>query len=161
MHADLYMPCLPCRKSKCPAKDMMSVNSKAVYMAPFDQELEKAPVHPKVVAAMNTNQTKMDEVINTLAPSEVHRVAGAGNKFVHLATGKSDTYLNFVPGLKLWDTCAGDAIIKSRYGVFMNAFNEHIDYSQERVLTPTLQDGIIACKNPSLHRLNLQMYQNI
>lgn len=36
MHADLSMPCLSCYKSKCPAKEMMSVNSKAVYMAPFD-----------------------------------------------------------------------------------------------------------------------------
>lgn len=80
---------------------------------------------------MNTNQIKMYEVINSIAPSEVSRVAGAGNKFVHIATEKSDTYLNFVPGLKLWDTCAGDALIKSRFGIFMDAFNELIDYSPE------------------------------
>jgi len=71
-------------------------------------------------------------------------VAGAGNKFVHMATGKSDIYLNFIPGLKLWDTCAGDALIKSRFGVFTNAHSEHIIYDPSGS-DHTLKDGIIAC----------------
>ena len=60
----------------------------------------------------------MDQVIDTIHPQRIQRVAGAGNKFLHLALGKSDIYMNFVPGLKYWDTCAGDALIKSRFGTF-------------------------------------------
>ena len=64
----------------------------------------------------------MDQVYNRIQPESIQRVAGAGNKFLHLATGKSDIYMNFVPGLKHWDTCAGDALIKSRFGTFNDVF---------------------------------------
>jgi len=90
---------------------------------------------PTICAAMNANQIEMNEVLDRLQPHKIHRVAGAGNKFLHLATGKSDLYLNFVKGLKLWDTCAGDALIKSRFGVFTDAFNKHIDYSVDQNVT--------------------------
>ena len=74
----------------------------------------------------------MNKIISTLNPQSVEEVAGAGNKFLHLATGKSDLYLNFVKGLKMWDTCAGDALIKSRFGVFTNAMSEHIVYDDSQ-----------------------------
>ena len=96
---------------------------------------------------MNKNQVMMNDIMNVLDPKEILRVAGAGNKFVNLASGNSDLYLNFVAGLKLWDTCAGDALIKSRFGVFTNAYNKHIHYDSASS-TKTLQDGIIACRNP-------------
>ena len=70
---------------------------------------------------MNKNQDSMNKIYEKLDPKSIERVAGAGNKFVHLSSGKSDIYLNFVRGLKLWDTCAGDALIKSRFGIMTNA----------------------------------------
>lgn len=91
----------------------------------------------------------MEEIFARLRPKEIKHIAGAGNKFVHLATGKSDVYLNFVRGLKLWDTCAGDALIKARFGVFTNAHNEHIDYSYQQT-NHTVEDGIIVAQSPYL-----------
>ena len=76
---------------------------------------------PVVCGAKNMDQNSMDFVFERLKPKSIERVAGAGNKFLHLASGKSDLYMNFVPGLKYWDTCAGDAIIKSRFGIFNDA----------------------------------------
>jgi 3'-phosphoadenosine 5'-phosphosulfate (PAPS) 3'-phosphatase len=38
-------------------------------------------------------------------------VAGAGNKMVYMLDNKADLYLNLVPGLKMWDMCAGEALI--------------------------------------------------
>lgn len=70
----------------------------------------------------------MNDIMDVFDPKDICRVAGAGNKFVHLANGNSDLYLNFVAGLKLWDTCAGDALIKSRFGVFTNAHSKNIHY---------------------------------
>jgi len=114
------MKCITCKALACPGQMLFNVSTKPSYMKPFNAP---ASSYPTICAAMNANQVQMNEVMETLQPRHVHRVAGAGNKFVHLATGKSDLYINFVPGLKLWDTCAGDALIKSRFGVFTDAFN--------------------------------------
>ena len=56
-----------------------------------------------------------------LNPSQIKRMAGAGNKFTYLSEGLADFYLNLVPGLKFWDMCASEALIKARYGVVSDA----------------------------------------
>ena len=53
----------------------------------------------------------MKEVIEILDPREILKVAGAGNKFIHLAEGLSEFYINLVSGIKMWDLCASEAII--------------------------------------------------
>ena len=45
------------------------------------------------------------------------KIPGAGNKFVNIAEGSADFYINFVPGIKFWDMCASEAIIKSNLGI--------------------------------------------
>jgi len=107
---------------------MFNASSKPCYVKPF---MKSPTSNPTVCAAMNANQVSMNAIMDKLRPRKVFRVPGAGNKFLNLASGKSDLYLNFVRGLKLWDTCAGDALMKSRFGVFTNAFNRHIDYSAD------------------------------
>ena len=59
----------------------------------------------------------MGELLQFLSPKNIEKVAGAGNKFAHLVDGLSDFYLNIVPGIKFWDLCASEAIIKSRFGL--------------------------------------------
>ena len=44
---------------------------------------------------------------------------------------KSDVYLNLVKGLKFWDTCAGDALIKARFGEFRDSEGRQINYDHE------------------------------
>ena len=100
-------------------------------MMPFKQRVS-SQTYPNIVSSMNKNQARMNKIISSLNPQSVEEVAGAGNKFLHLATGKSDLYLNFVKGLKMWDTCAGDALIKSRFGVFTNAMSENIVYDDSQ-----------------------------
>jgi len=131
--------------SDCPASEQFKLVSKAQYLKPFDKGHGISTL-PIICGAMNRNQGVMNNIIDSFKPRSVERVAGAGNKFLHLAQGKSDLYLNFVPGLKLWDTCAGDALVKSRFGVFTNAFSEHLSYEKEGLHTP--QDGLVACQNP-------------
>jgi 3'-phosphoadenosine 5'-phosphosulfate (PAPS) 3'-phosphatase len=52
----------------------------------------------------------MDDIISSVLPDKVERVAGSGNKFVHMVEGHSDFYVNLVPGLKHWDLCGSEAI---------------------------------------------------
>lgn len=53
----------------------------------------------------------MNELINACRPINVAKVAGSGNKFVHLLDNKADYYINLVPGFKYWDMCASEALI--------------------------------------------------
>ena len=48
----------------------------------------------------------MNRLLDSVNPRKIERVAGSGNKFIHMAEEKSDYYLNFVPGFKNWDMCA-------------------------------------------------------
>lgn len=72
----------------------------------------------------------MAEVINILNPERVERVAGAGNKFLHLVDDLSDYYINLVPGLKCWDMCASEAIINSRLGFVTDANLKPLQYKE-------------------------------
>ena len=60
-------------------------------------------------------------MLEAVNPSKIEKVAGSGNKFIHLAEEKSEYYLNFVPGFKYWDMCASEALIASRFGIVTDA----------------------------------------
>lgn len=73
----------------------------------------------------------MNSIIQAVRPVSVERVAGAGNKFVHMTDNRSDFYLNFVPGFKNWDMCGSEAILASRFGVITDSSRGPIYYSSE------------------------------
>jgi 3'-phosphoadenosine 5'-phosphosulfate (PAPS) 3'-phosphatase len=64
-----------------------------------------------VCASLNKNQDVMNRLIDSCRPINISRVAGSGNKFVHMIDQKSDYYINLVPGFKYWDMCASEALI--------------------------------------------------
>lgn len=64
-----------------------------------------------VVGSMNKNQQSTNEIFEALNCVNIDRVAGAGNKIVHMLDKKADFYINLVPGFKYWDLCAGEALI--------------------------------------------------
>ena len=88
----------------------------------------------------------MDRIIYSLNPEKVERVSGSGNKFVHMAEGKSDFYVNLVPGFKHWDMCGSEAILQSRFGIVTNASMQPLTYRAD-ARSHTIQGGILAAKN--------------
>ena len=90
----------------------------------------------------------MNEVMKGLRSRSVERVAGSGNKFVHLTENQSDYYMNFVPGFKNWDMCGSEAILSARFGIVTDAKKRAIEYCPES--SYTLQGGIIAAKNKNV-----------
>jgi hypothetical protein len=63
----------------------------------------------------------MEELYGALRPSGFKKVAGSGNKFVHLSEELSNYYINLVPGFKFWDMVASEALLTSRFGVVTDA----------------------------------------
>jgi 3'-phosphoadenosine 5'-phosphosulfate (PAPS) 3'-phosphatase len=88
----------------------------------------------------------MDKVIESVLPDKVERVAGSGNKFLHMAEGHSDLYLNLVPGFKHWDMCGSEAILAARFGIVTDAYTSPLVYDNSNN-SHTLLKGIFAAKN--------------
>jgi len=63
-----------------------------------------------------------------------------------MVEGKSDFYINLVPGFKHWDMCGSEAILQSRFGIVTDAQKSPLLYDHE-VTQHTLSNGIIASKN--------------
>lgn len=59
---------------------------------------------------------------------EIVRLGGAGNKCAHVAIGTVDSYIHANAGLKYWDLCAPEAIIKGMGGLSTNLFKEKLTY---------------------------------
>jgi 3'-phosphoadenosine 5'-phosphosulfate (PAPS) 3'-phosphatase len=93
-------------KKSCP-------ETTASYVEPFATNAltKERNLRPRICGSHNKNQQLMDRILHSLEPESIERVAGSGNKFVHMAEGKSDIYMNLVPGFKHWDMCGSEAIV--------------------------------------------------
>lgn len=91
----------------------------------------------------------MNEILHALNPKCIARVAGAGNKTVHLIDEKADFYVNLIPGLKYWDLCAGEALLQAKMGIVCDAANKPIlyDHSADNF---TITEGIMISKNKTV-----------
>lgn len=88
----------------------------------------------------------MNDIFKALDVVHVARVAGAGNKIVHMLDQKSDFYVNLVPGFKYWDLCAGEALIQSMMGVVCDANHKPLEYDHTAD-DFTINQGIVISKN--------------
>jgi 3'(2'), 5'-bisphosphate nucleotidase len=89
-------------------------------------------------------------VIETVDPVEIRRIGGAGNKCCSIANGITDSYLHPSPGLKYWDLCASESLVKAMGGFATNAKLERLTY---RFDGDRKIHGLILAKNPSMHDL--------
>ena len=92
----------------------------------------------------------MKEIIETINPVEIKRIGGAGNKCANLALGKVDSYIHPSPGLKYWDLCASEILIKAMGGYATNVKEERLTYfpQNDRKLA-----GLIVSRNPQYYSL--------
>jgi 3'-phosphoadenosine 5'-phosphosulfate (PAPS) 3'-phosphatase len=97
----------------------------------------------------------MNEVFSALKPQQIARVAGAGNKMVYMIDQKADLYLNLVPGLKMWDMCAGEALIQSMMGIVCDSDHKPLIYDHT-LKDFTIKNGIFVSKNKTVFDLTNQ-----
>jgi len=117
-------------------------------LMPFPNEdtIENKNYNLWVCASMNKNQDIMNQLIDSCRPINVARVAGSGNKIVHLIDQKSDYYINLVPGFKYWDMCASEALIQAKMGIVTDANSRPLIYDHTKE-NYTIREGIIIAKN--------------
>jgi 3'-phosphoadenosine 5'-phosphosulfate (PAPS) 3'-phosphatase len=66
-----------------------------------------------------------------------------------MAEGRSDFYVNLVPGFKNWDMCGSEAILSARFGIVTDAYSQPLMYEDKKG-HHTLPNGILAAKNKRL-----------
>jgi 3'(2'), 5'-bisphosphate nucleotidase len=119
------------------------------YIDPFNPETILPSDHKfLVVTTMQRFSPELKQVIETIRPSEVKRVGGAGNKCCYVALGHADTYISF--GLAYWDICAPEVIIKAMGGFVTNLMLEPLNYDYNKQWGI---HGMILAKTPAHHRL--------
>lgn len=129
-------------------KDSQEVNNSRVptYMEPFSHTEVPAEDHKVTVACSISHFSKeMQSIIETIAPVDIKRIGGAGNKCCNLARGNVDAYLHPSVGLKYWDLCAPETLIRAMGGYSTNIHEEKLTYHNDgdRKLK-----GLILAKNP-------------
>lgn len=59
-----------------------------------------------------------------------------GMKVARLVTGEADLYIHLGPGIKLWDACAPEAILRAAGGIMTDPAGRDIDYAARSVHCP-------------------------
>mmetsp|Transcript_30009 Transcript_30009/g.29256 ORF Transcript_30009/g.29256 Transcript_30009/m.29256 type:complete len:232 (-) Transcript_30009:5-700(-) len=121
------------------------------YMKPFDHFEQIPPTHSISVAASLTHMTpEMQQIIATIAPVEIKRYGGAGNKCFNVIYGRVDSYLHPDHGLKFWDLCAPETLIKAMGGYATDINEKRLVYSLDgnRKLP-----GLLLARTPPVYNL--------
>ena len=137
-------------------------------MMPFHSEdaIDEEDYVLWVCASYNRNQTMMNDMIKACRPANIQKIAGSGNKMIHLLDQKSDYYVNLVPGFKYWDMCASEALIQAKMGIVTDANSKPLIYDNTKKDNYTMKQGIIVAKNRKVydvckHRITEELGQDI
>lgn len=121
------------------------------YIAPFNHVEEPAEDHKiRVAASLSHFSKQIEEILNAIDPVEIVRLGGAGNKCCNLAYGNVDSYIHPSPGLKNWDLCAPESLIKAMGGYSTNLFQERLTYPLEG---DHKLKGLMLGRNPRMYAL--------
>lgn len=92
----------------------------------FNQNLT---ARKKILTSRLHFSDSMLKVIDFVKPSEVEKCGGAGSKILKILNGDAEAYIHADIGTKKWDSCAGDAILRSAGGMMTDIYGSDIDYS--------------------------------
>lgn len=101
------------------------------------------PAGQFVVTTTRSHSTDLvQSALNSLSPTSILRVGGAGYKVIQLLEGKAHAYVFASPGCKKWDTCAPEAVLEAGGGRLTNISGEAYKYGADE-LFPNL-GGVLA-----------------
>jgi len=105
----------------------------------------------KVACTMN-RFSQMQKVIEKMQPTINIRLGGAGNKALFLLDENADILLHMTRGIKFWDMCAAEALMRARFGIVTDKNRAPIDYDHT-LNDYTLPNGIIMSRTQDMYDL--------
>lgn len=100
---------------------------------------------------------RLSKALEILNPAKTIRVGGAGYKGLLLLQKQVHLYIHPMAGLKKWDTCAVDALIKASGGKVTDCYGKDIVYGKAG--NHTITNGLLAAWDPELHKNALNQLQ--
>ncbi|MBN2358714.1 MAG: 3'(2'),5'-bisphosphate nucleotidase CysQ [Deltaproteobacteria bacterium] len=107
---------------------------------------DSAGQRPRWIAVSRSHQTDREQRLCEALGGAERRLGSVGLKVIAVARGEVDCYLATSPKIKLWDTCAPDAVIAAAGGRLVDLFGRRLDY-RERLAHP---HGVVAASNARL-----------
>lgn len=95
---------------------------------------------PRWIAVSRSHQTERELQLCAALGGAERRLGSVGLKIIAVARGEVDCYVATSPKIKLWDTCAPDAVIAAAGGQLCDLFGRKLDY-RERLAHP---HGVVA-----------------
>jgi len=71
----------------------------------------------------------MQDTLDKLAPVEVRRLGGAGNKVNRIVLKEVDSYVQPRPGLRFWDLSAPEVVVRAMGGLCSDLHGNRLSYS--------------------------------
>ncbi|MCL2777450.1 MAG: 3'(2'),5'-bisphosphate nucleotidase CysQ [Polyangiaceae bacterium] len=140
----------------CPALGETYLGAEGVGAFMIDARGARSPVRVGNVATLANSRCAVsrhhrsegtDARLKALAVKELVAVGSAGVKGVRIAAGQLDIFAHPTSGcMKLWDTCAPDAIVRAASGIFTDALGQAFNYRG----AVSQGHGMLAA-NPVLH----------
>ncbi len=106
------------------------------------------PAQMRLVASRSHRDPLVSAVRQQLGITQDRPSGSVGLKVGLLATGECDVYIHPAPGLKEWDTCAPDAILRAAGGAIGDAWGRPLLYNKADVR----QRQGLAASNGVIHR---------
>lgn len=92
---------------------------------------DKEPQEMVLLTTCSHYSATTEKILKLINPSKLLRVGGAGNKMLGVIAGKGNCYVYPSKGLKLWDTCAGEALLRAVGGYISDCLGKPIVYGSE------------------------------
>lgn len=108
------------------------------------------PAQMRLVASRSHRDPLVDAVCRQLGVTQERPCGSVGLKVGLLATGQCDLYIHPAPGLKEWDTCAPEAILRAAGGAISDAWGRPLRYNQVDVRQ---RQGLVASNGASHARI--------
>ena len=80
------------------------------------------------------------------------RIPGAGNKAFQMLESNADYLIHVVQGIKYWDMCAAEALMRARFAIVTDKDQQPIIYDHTRD-NFTIMNGFIFARNQAIYDL--------
>lgn len=125
-----------------------ALNRSPKLLQPYENDEVTAETDIKIAVSLQHFSETMKTVQEKIMPSSYAKIGGAGNKCNNVALGTVNSYVHPSPGLKHWDLCAPESVIKAMGGWATDLKNERLTYHADQDVN---LKGLVLGKTPNMH----------
>lgn len=81
------------------------------------------------IVSISHRDEALERVLAALRPAQTLSAGSVGYKAGKIAAGEADLYVAPSPAIRLWDTCAPEAILRAAGGSFLGMDGRPLDYA--------------------------------